>query len=772
MLYNIRYFIMLELRNLTKIYHTEDEGSLALKGISIVFPEKGFVSLTGESGSGKTTLLNVLSGFTSYEEGDFFVDGVDFLSFSEEDLENYRRNDIGFVFQDYHLIENYTVLDNLVSALLIVGVPLKEAKKKSLALLKKFDLEPFKKNKARSLSSGQKQKLAIARAMIKEPKIILCDEPTANLDPKSSIQILSVLKEYADNHLVIVSTHNYEDAQEFTTHFIRIYNGNLTAYEEVKPCPQSAVEEVKKKKTNYFLLFLTAIKNQISRLTAKVLFYSVFVASLVFVLALFASNIDDSSTKILSRATFNNINQNEVLVMRKDRAILNEDDLSELRELNHVTGTQLYGLSTEMNYYYREDIDYENRLIITRVPDPLGDGYIETTDYVFNTLKEDMYIKSWQGMIDESDLKEGKLPEAYQDIVVYGDYQIGDQVLVYFNDPVLQGSPYFQLKFEVVGLLKEKNDDAYFSPLFLKAMDYMQFHSNRTLFSLTMYYQTYNKYKGLYEFKLISFDLIPIYNPLLGLGPNEMQLPVNIVERAKSSFPDADDVHFSYVSLVNQVDRYDVSLMTYYDNDAHANKFRFTDELTSNYVYVGEDIFHLFSDDHTSSVSRVFIDSYPYLDDVIVKLTNKQYDCLSAYRAGSTEYDENKQNQRAFLLILSLALIAVEALVYYLFGYLFEKGKLNDDFTLSLLGSPSNSLRKVSFLQIGSSCLLGFIVGVIIYFMVYVLVPVPFIVNVNQYLRFYHFLIVALINVILCLGIWLKYHHNLLKKIKKGRKVA
>ena len=301
----------------------------------------------------------------------------------------------------------------------------------------------------------------------------------------------------------------------------------------------------------------------------------------------------------------------------------------------------------------------------------------------------------------------------------------------------------------------------------------MQYHSNKTLFSLTMHYQAYNKYKGLYEKKMLSLDLIPIYNPLLGLGASEIQLPLNIIERAKTSFPSkVEDVLFSYISLDNQVDRYDVSILTYYDEEERINKFDLTDEITSNYVYVGEDIFHLFVDDHVSSVSRVFIDSYPYLDDVIVKLTNKQYDCLSAYRAGSTEYDENKQNQRAFLLILSLALVATEALVYYLFGYLFEKGKLNDDFTLSLLGSPASSLRKVSFLQIGSSCFLGFIVGVIIYFVIYLLVPVPFIINVNQYLRFYHFLIVLLINAILGLAIWIKYHHNLLKKIKKGRKVA
>ena len=248
---------MLKIVNLTKIYHTADEGSLALKNISIKFPEKGFVAITGESGSGKTTLLNVISGFVSYEEGDFFVDGVDFLSFSPEDVEKYRRNDIGFVFQDYHLIESYTVLDNLVEDLLLHGVKIKEAKKRSLDILKRFGLIDLKSLKARSLSSGQKQKLAIARALVKEPKIILCDEPTANLDPETGLQILAILKEYADNHLVIVSTHNYEDAQGFATHFIRVYKGVLTAYETIKEVEQTPVVAEEKKKSSVLNIFKT-----------------------------------------------------------------------------------------------------------------------------------------------------------------------------------------------------------------------------------------------------------------------------------------------------------------------------------------------------------------------------------------------------------------------------------------------------------------------------------------------------------------------------------
>ena len=146
---------MLKITNLTKIYHNEDEGSLALSNISVSFPETGFVAITGESGSGKTTLLNVLSGFLPYEEGDFYVDDVNFLTFTNEDLENYHKNDIGFVFQDYHLIETHRVIDNLIESLLIIGLPYKKAKKKAEEYLKKIDLYTFRNIKrvlTRSLS--------------------------------------------------------------------------------------------------------------------------------------------------------------------------------------------------------------------------------------------------------------------------------------------------------------------------------------------------------------------------------------------------------------------------------------------------------------------------------------------------------------------------------------------------------------------------------------------------------------------------------------------
>lgn len=751
---------MLELRNLTKIYHSEEEGSLALKNISIIFPEKGFVTITGESGSGKTTLLSVLAGFQSYEEGDYFIDGIDFLSLSEEDIENYRKNDIGFVFQDYHLIETYTVLDNLISALLIVGVSYKEAKKKSLEYLKLFKLDEFAFNKARSISSGQKQKLAIARAMIKEPKIILCDEPTANLDPVSSIDILKILSDYAKEHLVIISTHNYEDAKEYATYFIRLYHGELTANKVVKEIDNNKVEVPNKENTSATSLFSLSIKNQISKLIAKVSFFSVFIAAFTMLMALFTANIDDSSTKILSKETFNNLTPEQLLVMRKDKEKINEEELNNVRSSNHVIGTQLYGLGTEMNYYYRENIDYEYQIrIVAKVMGPPNyppDTVIESTEEVFHTLKEDMFIKSYLGFINEKDLKEGRLPNDYLEVVAPSNYHLGDIITVYFHEPVLQGAAYLKFDFEVVGTLKKNEEDLYFSNEFLRSMDYLEYYSDRYSVKLRINYNGFNKFTREIQPMNFSVSFYPIYLP--SLGEDEIRYPAALFDPSTrpTNFPDLDTYNF-VTATVNTNPEYPVTVSEEY----------MSEDIPISYLYVGKNIYLKYIDNYESKVARVYVDRYSYVNDVIVSLTNKKYDTLSEYRASSTEYDLEKQNRRAVILIVSLSSIAIASIVYFIFGYLFEKNKLNDDKTLYLLGASPSSIRKVSFLDVFSSNAIGFILGTLLYLLI-ALLPIPFINEINHYLRFYHFLISLLIVLIISTFIWFRYHRRFLKNIKKG----
>ena len=746
---------MIELVNLTKIYHSENEGSLALKGISLKFPETGFVTITGESGSGKTTLLNVLSGFVTYEEGSMFIDGVDFSTFSAEDIEAYRKNDVGFVFQDYHLIESHTVLDNLIEALLIVGVSNKEAKKKSLSFLEKFGLIEHKNNKARELSSGQKQKLAIARALIKEPKIVLCDEPTANLDVDSGKIIFNILKEYAKDHLVIVSTHNYEDAQDYVTHFVRIYQGVLTSYEQIEEVKKEPSESIKDKKSDARHLSLINLKRHVPLNIVKAIFSSILVVLSLFMMALFTSNIDDSFTKIISRSVFNNVNQNEMMVMKKSGEMMSYDDLNGLKNVDHIEATQMFGLASEMNYYYREGIDYGYHIEI--VLEGLDGGTVERTEKVFETFHNDLYIKSAQGVINESDLSSGSLPTGFFDIVAPATYQIGDVLTIYFRDPLLQGLNYFHFDFTVVGTLKDESADAYFSTDFVKNIDYIQYYSNTLPLTMLINYlipdrRRPDKLNPTYVF----YDFEPIYNP--SLRPTDIQFSAAFMKNAVETFPPFERITSSSVSCVSAPGQ------SYY--------FTFAEQLTSDEipafcVYVGSDFFHSFIEPYESKISRIVIDNYANIDSVISSLTNLKYDCLSEYRSASNTYDVDKRDQRAITLIVSLISLMSAAIIYFVFGFFMEKSRLSIDYTLHLLGASKKSILHSSFIQMGLISLIGLALGIGLYFITFAL-PIEFLQATNLYLHFYHFIIVSAATILLAALLLWKYYVDFLRYAKKG----
>ena len=750
---------MIELLNLTKIYHSEKEGSLALRGITITFPETGFVAVTGESGSGKTTLLNVLSGFVSYEEGSLKVDGVDFTSLSKEELEAYRKNDIGFIFQDYHLIEGHTVLDNLLEALYIMGIDKKTAKKKALDYLTKYDLIEHKNNKARELSSGQKQKLAIARALIKEPKVVLCDEPTANLDIESGKAIFGYLKEYSKDHLVIVSTHNYEDAKDFVTHFVRLYKGNLTAFETIEETKVVPEAKQTNDKADFVRLSLTNLKNQSLLNVVKAFFSAILVFVSIFMLALFSGNVDDSFTKIVSRSVFNNVAQDQLLIMKKSGEFINQEDLMSVESLDHVRGTQLYGMATEMNYYYRPDIDYGYYLEIvkTEIVDEGGGTTVdEHTEYVFKTLHDDLYIKSYDGMVDESYLSSGTMPVDFYDVVVYGDYSIGDTLTVYFADRVLQGFNYFQFDFKVVGLLSEPSEDLYFSNEFIRNIDYIQYYSNHLPFNMMVNYRYYDTRSRSWKYSYVFCDFSPIYNP--NIGDNEVLLSSKFLANAGDGFPDRESMTSTTVSFLNNPGR-----SCYFD---FAEQYS-SDELPAFCVYVGKGLYNDFMKNYQSKISRVVIDNYANLDDVVSSLTKLKYDCLSEYRSASTNYDSAKRDQRALTLIVSLMTLIAVFIIYYVFGFLLEKNRLSIDRTLQLLGASKGSIYRSSIIQISIVHIIGLILGIALY-LVSLTLPIAFLQATNLYLRFYHFLIVSGFVVVLIGLLWLKYRQDFLRLENKG----
>lgn len=216
---------MIQVTGLTKIYKSTRRLSYkALKGVSFTLPDHGMVFVVGKSGCGKSTLLNLLGGLDSPSGGDIFVDGKPFSKFSERDFDAYRNSYLGFVFQSFNLIDSLTVKENVKLALRLKG---EDGDPLADEILGAVGLAEHSHKYPKQLSGGQCQRVSIARALVKSPQVVLADEPTGNLDSRSGRRILNILKDYSKTHLVLIVSHNREDADIFADRIIELADGRI-----------------------------------------------------------------------------------------------------------------------------------------------------------------------------------------------------------------------------------------------------------------------------------------------------------------------------------------------------------------------------------------------------------------------------------------------------------------------------------------------------------------------------------------------------------------
>ena len=215
---------MILIKDLTKKYRSKNRRiCTALNKINLALPDTGMIFIIGKSGSGKSTLLNMIGGLDSFDSGAIIADGNDLSRFRPSDFYKYRASYASFIFQDYHLIEELTVKENVKLALELEG----EDKKDIGSALAAVDLAGYEERFPDELSGGQKQRVAIARALIKSPRVILCDEPTGNLDKNTSAQILDLLKSISKERLVLIVSHNMPDAEKYGDRIIELADGKV-----------------------------------------------------------------------------------------------------------------------------------------------------------------------------------------------------------------------------------------------------------------------------------------------------------------------------------------------------------------------------------------------------------------------------------------------------------------------------------------------------------------------------------------------------------------
>lgn len=297
---------MLELKNIKKSYKTGEFVQHALKGVSLTFDRNEFVCILGASGSGKTTLLNIIGGLDRYDSGDLIINNMSTKKFNDNLWDAYRNNCVGFIFQSYNLIGHLSVLENVEMSLTLSGV--KNKKEKALNALDRVGLKDHAYKKPNQLSGGQMQRVAITRAIVNDPEVILADEPTGALDTKTSKQIMELIKEISKEKLVIMVTHNPDLAKKYATRIIEVKDGEVISDSLPKEKYKDKNNiEIKKTKMS----FLTALKLSFNNIRTKKgrTFLTAFASSIGIIgisIILSLSNGFDKQVDIYQKNTLSN----------------------------------------------------------------------------------------------------------------------------------------------------------------------------------------------------------------------------------------------------------------------------------------------------------------------------------------------------------------------------------------------------------------------------------------------------------------------------------
>lgn len=400
---------MLKLKDVSKFYYNKGIITAGFTKVSVDFKLGEFVVITGESGSGKSTLLNVLSGTDSYEEGEMYINGVETSHYTEAEFEDYRKKYIGNIFQNFNLVNSYSVYQNVELVLLINGYTKKDIKEKINNILKEVDLYRFRRTKVSKLSGGQKQRVAIARALAKETPIIIADEPTGNLDSRSAKSVLGILHKISKDKLVIIVTHNYDQVEEYATRKIKMHDGRIIEDKVLVKTKQDIVPEASKYANITFLSKLRiGLRNTFNIIPKFLLTFLVYFFMVAALLSEYSSfkKADYESGKMGYNGYFQNTDDRRIVLQKNDKSYFTDEDYEKIKSLSNI------------DYIVKDDLLLDNAISFVNE---------ETNLYLYGTAKD---INRFTGSVDV-----GRTPQNENEIIIAGfkeDYyisQMADQIL-------------------------------------------------------------------------------------------------------------------------------------------------------------------------------------------------------------------------------------------------------------------------------------------------------------------------------------------------------
>ena len=425
---------MLKLENVSKYYYNKGMISSGFSKINLELKLGEFVAITGESGSGKSTLLNVISGLDSYEEGEMYINGKETSHYTERDFEDYRRKYISNIFQNFNLINSYTVYQNIELVLLLNGYKKNKVKEKILDVIAKVGLTKFKNTRVSKLSGGQKQKVAIARAMIKDTPIIVADEPTGNLDSKSAQEIIDILKKVAKDKLVIIATHNIEQIENVATRIVKMHDGKIIENVEIKSTNEEK-EIVASQYNNIKILnkYRLGFRNTFNIASKFLLLFTVFFFMSLTILIEYSSfQMSENEAKDYGYSlAFLNLSKNRIIINKKDRTSFSDEDYEKIRNMKNVDYIVENDLLLD-NYisFNKDDIsfystlnsiyNFRGNIDVGRIPEQVNEVILEIRRdnfYIVNRLDE---ILNKTFSIMKTTGINSNVDESVQDLIIVG----------------------------------------------------------------------------------------------------------------------------------------------------------------------------------------------------------------------------------------------------------------------------------------------------------------------------------------------------------------
>jgi len=729
---------IIKLKNVSKFYYSKGVIASGFTKINLSFNMGEFVAITGESGSGKSTLLNVISGLDSYEEGEMYINGEETSHYTEKDFEDYRRKYVGNIFQNFNLVNSYSVYQNIELVLLLNGNNKKDIKEKVIDLIKQVGLYKFRNTKVSKLSGGQKQRVAIARALAKDTPIIIADEPTGNLDSNSAKSIIKLLSEISKDKLVIIVTHNYDQVEKYVTRKIKMHDGRVLEDKKIKEVQK--IDEQRSAKYNDITRlnkFRLGFRNTFNIIPKFLLIFAVYLFITVAIIGEYSSFKEQEyiEGKSGENYVFSNISDKRIVLKKKDNSTFTKEDYDKIKKIENV------------DYVVNNDLLLDSYLNITD----------DTNFWLGGSINN---IDNFRG-----DLDLGRMPTASNEIIVQGssnDYYLGYQAKQLLDKELYIQNLYngeldktYAVK--VVGIKYNENTQDYNSIMYMsdEIIKKYDFQINQVYSKIKILFRDKYRDSQVYgdNFGIVSNSKVPKGEVYISSGLNYECKDFNCI--GETLRIEVSNLYYN--------ENLDLKVTKTYDKQDIEDKLGIKDYDNNNSkVFISEEDYNnLFNKDNYQS--SVFVKEPIRLERVADALDELGYKTLAI--KDTLISNGVSEMIRIMKTVVTVILVIVLFFISYFVIRVILKSRNKYFSTIRMLGATkqvSKELLIIELLTVSNLAYFSFIL--LIYLNSLGVINFAFMNTVLTYLKFSDYLILYIILILMSYLISQKFSKKLFKK--------